>query len=122
MRYQKVFLITGASGGGGKELASILYQKNGKIWMAARSSSKTNEVIREIQAAHPGSTGQMLFLPLVLDDLTTIKASAERFLARLEQDARTEGGKRGLDPATGDLVVERDGARSRFPLLEALGR
>ena len=47
---------------------------------------------------------------------------AERYLARLEQDARTEGGKRGLDPATGDLVVEREGARARFALVEALGR
>jgi hypothetical protein len=45
---------------------------------------------------------------------------AERYLARLEHDARTEGGKRGLDPATGDLMVERDGQRDRFPLLEAL--
>lgn len=46
---------------------------------------------------------------------------AERFLARLEQEARTEGGKRGLDPATGDLLVEREAARHRFALLEALG-
>ncbi len=45
---------------------------------------------------------------------------AERYLARLEQDERTEGGRRGLDPATGDLVVERDGTRHRFPLAEAL--
>lgn len=47
---------------------------------------------------------------------------AERFLARLEQDSPEPGGKRGLDPATGDLVVERDGVRTRFPLTEALGR
>lgn len=46
---------------------------------------------------------------------------AERFLARMEQDARSEGGKRGLDPATGDLVVEREGRRARFALMEALG-
>jgi biotin-(acetyl-CoA carboxylase) ligase len=45
---------------------------------------------------------------------------AERYLARLEEDA-TEG-RRGLDPATGDLVLERDGARSRQTLLEALAR
>jgi BirA family biotin operon repressor/biotin-[acetyl-CoA-carboxylase] ligase len=45
---------------------------------------------------------------------------AERYLARLDGDERTEGGKRGLDPATGDLVVERDGARTRFALAEAL--
>ncbi|KAF5708592.1 short-chain alcohol dehydrogenases/reductase [Fusarium globosum] len=78
----KVFLITGASGGLGKELASILYQKNGKIYMAARSRTKTDEVMRDIKAAHPNSTGRMIFLPLVLDDLTTIKASAQEFLAQ----------------------------------------
>jgi biotin-(acetyl-CoA carboxylase) ligase len=48
------------------------------------------------------------------------KRLAERYLARLEADERTEGGRRGLDPATGDLVVERDGGRSRFALVEAL--
>jgi biotin-(acetyl-CoA carboxylase) ligase len=48
------------------------------------------------------------------------KRVAERFLARTEQDARTEGGKRGLDPATGDLVVDRDGVRTRFALAGAL--
>lgn len=50
--------------------------------MAARSQSKTREVIRDIKAAHPNSIGQMIFLPLVLDDLTTIKASADEFLAQ----------------------------------------
>jgi BirA family biotin operon repressor/biotin-[acetyl-CoA-carboxylase] ligase len=43
---------------------------------------------------------------------------AERFLARLEQDG--ELGRRGLDPATGDLVLERDGGRARRALREAL--
>ncbi len=41
---------------------------------------------------------------------------AERFLGRLEQDEATAGGKRGLDPATGALVVERDGTRHAFGL------
>jgi hypothetical protein len=31
-------------------------------------------------------------------------------------------GKRGLDPATGDLVVDQDGTRTRLSLLEALPR
>ncbi|KAH7155834.1 hypothetical protein B0J13DRAFT_497062 [Dactylonectria estremocensis] len=78
----KVFLITGASGGLGKEIASILYGKNGKIYMAARSRTKTGEVIQQIKAAHPKSNGQLIFLPLILDDLTTIKASAQEFLAQ----------------------------------------
>jgi biotin-(acetyl-CoA carboxylase) ligase len=43
---------------------------------------------------------------------------AERFLARLE---REEGeGRRGLDPATGDLLLEQAGVRRRIPLREAL--
>jgi NAD(P)-dependent dehydrogenase (short-subunit alcohol dehydrogenase family) len=50
--------------------------------MAARSRSKTTEVMREIEAAHPSSTGRMTFLPLLLDDLTTIKASADEFRAQ----------------------------------------
>ncbi|SCV47118.1 related to dehydrogenases with different specificities (related to short-chain alcohol dehydrogenases) [Fusarium fujikuroi] len=78
----KVFIVTGASGGLGKELASIIYEKNGKVYMAARSRTKTDEVIRDIKAAHPKSTGSLIFLPLVLDDLTTIKASAQEFLAK----------------------------------------
>jgi NAD(P)-dependent dehydrogenase (short-subunit alcohol dehydrogenase family) len=77
-----VFLITGASGGLGKELASILYQRNAKIYMAARSKAKTDGVINEIKTAHPTSTGQLIFLSLVLDDLTTIKKSADQFLGQ----------------------------------------
>ncbi|KAH9238436.1 hypothetical protein K456DRAFT_1746526 [Colletotrichum gloeosporioides 23] len=79
---RKVFLITGASGGIGTELVKILYSKNAKIWLAARSYSKTQPVISEIKAAHPTSIGEMVFLKLQLDDLSTIKASAQQFLSR----------------------------------------
>ncbi|CAI6085707.1 unnamed protein product [Clonostachys chloroleuca] len=78
----KVFLVTGASGGLGKLLVDILYQHNGKVYLAARSESKTNEVIDEIKAAHPSSKGQLIFLSLQLDDLTTIKQTANEFLAK----------------------------------------
>jgi BirA family biotin operon repressor/biotin-[acetyl-CoA-carboxylase] ligase len=45
---------------------------------------------------------------------------AERYLARLEHDGATEGLRRGLDPGTGDLVLERpDGARTRRALRDA---
>lgn len=55
------------------------------------------------------------------DDATGgFRRLAERYLARLEHDAASEGGKRGLDPATGDLIVERDGIRMRLPLKDAL--
>lgn len=41
---------------------------------------------------------------------------AERYLARLVDEARTPDLRRGIDPATGALVLERSGARERRPL------
>ncbi len=45
------------------------------------------------------------------------KAVADRYLARLEQDAATEGARRGIDLSSGDLVWECEGTRQRraFP-------
>ncbi|WP_240791074.1 biotin/lipoate--protein ligase family protein [Roseomonas sp. AR75] len=43
---------------------------------------------------------------------------AERYLARLQMDQAA--GRHGLDPATGDLVTEREGVRRRTVLREAL--
>ncbi len=45
---------------------------------------------------------------------------AERYLARLEVTAGQEGARRGLDPATGDLILDRSGTRERFVLRDAL--
>ena len=52
--------------------------------------------------------------------VSTRKRDAERFLARLVDDADTPGLRRGIDPATGDLVLERDGVRVARALAEAL--
>ncbi|MDO9708195.1 biotin/lipoate--protein ligase family protein [Paracraurococcus lichenis] len=38
---------------------------------------------------------------------------AERYLARLRDERDVPGLRRGIDPATGDLVLDRDGARQR---------
>ncbi|PCG95161.1 Short-chain dehydrogenase/reductase SDR [Penicillium occitanis (nom. inval.)] len=65
----------------GKELASILYAANAKVYLATRSNAKTTAVISEIRKAHPHSSGELIHLPLNLDDLSTIKASTEQFLA-----------------------------------------
>lgn len=78
----KVFIVTGGSGGIGKELIDILYQSNAKVYVAARSKTKAEEVIAEVTKEHPASKGALIFLPLQLDDLTTIKASAEEFLSK----------------------------------------
>ncbi|KAH7312660.1 retinol dehydrogenase [Stachybotrys elegans] len=78
----KVFIVTGGNSGVGKELVNILYQQNATVWIATRGKERSEEVIQEIKAANPGSRGQLHFLKLVLDDLTTIKAAAQEFLSQ----------------------------------------
>ncbi|KAH8659996.1 short-chain dehydrogenase [Xylariales sp. PMI_506] len=78
----KVFIVTGASGGLGKELTQILYAQNAKIYVAARSEAKATNAIADIKAKVPLSKGEMIFLHLDLDDLTGIKKSAQEFLAK----------------------------------------
>lgn len=50
--------------------------------MAARSEEKARQVIDEIKAKYTTSKGALVYLHLDLNDLTTIKASAENFLAQ----------------------------------------
>lgn len=61
-------------------MAQILYQKNAKVYVAARSEEKARKAIEGIQSRAPNSKGGLHFLHLDLDDLATIKASAEAFL------------------------------------------
>lgn len=77
----QVYIVTGANTGLGKEIAQILYSKDAKVYCAARSQEKAQRAIDAIQAAHPTSRGALVFLPLDLADLTTIKASADAFLS-----------------------------------------
>lgn len=66
----------------GKELAAILYQKNARVYIAARSQDRYDAAEKAIKEEHPTSTGSIAFVKIVLDDLTTIKAGAESFLAK----------------------------------------
>lgn len=77
----KVYIVTGANTGTGKELTKMLYSKNAKIYMLARSEIKTKEAMADIEKALPKSHGSMHYLKLDLADLTTIKATVQRFLA-----------------------------------------
>lgn len=77
--------MTGASSGVGQELAQILYSKNAKVYLAARSSEKASKAISAINSAVPQSNGALVFLHLDLDDLTTIKSSANEFLSKEER-------------------------------------
>lgn len=85
MTIKQVFIITGSSSGVGKELAHILYAKNAKVYVAARSEEKANAAISDITSKCPNSKGALIFLKLDLDDLTTIKNSAEEFLSKEDQ-------------------------------------
>lgn len=78
----KVFIVTGSSSGVGKELAQILYAKNAKVYVAARSEEKANAAISNIISKFPNSKGALIFLKLDLEDLSTIKKSAEEFLSK----------------------------------------
>ncbi|KAK1979052.1 short-chain dehydrogenase [Colletotrichum cereale] len=78
----KVFIVTGSSSGLGKELAKILYCKNAKVYLAARSETRTMAVINELKDLYPQSRGHCEYLQLDLNDLSTIKHSAQEFLRK----------------------------------------
>ncbi|KAF7719829.1 Uncharacterized protein PECH_007785 [Penicillium ucsense] len=75
----RVFMITGGYSGVGFELSKILYGAGGKIYIAGRSEAKAKTAIQAIESAYPNSGGEIVFLPLQLDDLTTIKPAVEQF-------------------------------------------
>lgn len=70
--------MTGATSGVGLQLSRILYSKNAKVYIAARSEI---DAIAHIKKAEPASKGALIFLPLDLADLQSVKKSAEQFLA-----------------------------------------
>lgn len=80
----KVFIVTGGASGIGFQLAIMLYQAGGKVYIAGRSEAKAQEAIKKIQSSVPesSSTGTFDYLHLELDDLSSIKTSAESFRRR----------------------------------------
>ncbi|KAJ2979913.1 hypothetical protein NUW58_g7083 [Xylaria curta] len=81
----KVTIVTGSNTGLGKEIAQILYSKNAKVYMLARSEEKTKQAIESIKAAVPESSGELIYLHLDLADLPTIKATVDEFHHRESQ-------------------------------------
>ncbi|KAK8029893.1 hypothetical protein PG993_011184 [Apiospora rasikravindrae] len=81
----KVIIVTGSNTGLGKEIARIVYSKNAKVYMMARSEDKTLRAMEDIKMAVPKSGGELIFLPLDLSDLTKVKKSASEFLGRERQ-------------------------------------
>lgn len=77
----KVYIVTGANTGVGKEIARILYTKNAKVYIAARSEKKATDAIASIKQTVPSSEGEMHYLHLDLADLNLVKESAQHFLS-----------------------------------------
>ena len=78
----QVHIVTGGYAGVGLELTKILYQKNATIYAAGRSEGKAKKAIEAMKIEFANSTGKIEFLQLDLDDLSTIKRSAEEFLSK----------------------------------------
>ncbi|KAI0181838.1 NAD(P)-binding protein [Hypoxylon sp. FL1284] len=78
----KVVIVTGSNTGIGKQTSQILYSKNAKVYMMARSEEKTRRAMDDIRTAVPNSTGDLVYIPLDLADLPSVKTSAEEFLRR----------------------------------------
>ncbi|KAI0198379.1 hypothetical protein F4808DRAFT_472852 [Astrocystis sublimbata] len=78
----KVYIVTGASAGVGKELTQKLYCKNAHVYMLARSADKTEKAIADIKNAFPTSKGALTFLRLNLADLASIRPTVEQFLTK----------------------------------------
>ena len=85
----RVFIVTGGSSGCGYETAKAVYNLNGRVYIAGRSAKNAEEAIQKIKSspAAPHSTvqrgkGSLHFLKLDLNDLGSIKASANEFLSK----------------------------------------
>jgi len=76
----KTVIITGGSGGIGKETARVLLSKGAKVYIAARSEERSQSAIEELKQ----ETGKdsVFFLKLDLSDLASIKATAEEFVGK----------------------------------------
>jgi NAD(P)-dependent dehydrogenase (short-subunit alcohol dehydrogenase family) len=77
----RVFIVTGGTSGVGYELASILYRAGAKVYLAGRSEANGKKSIDSIKSSfHDASDlGELEYLHLQLNDLSTIKASVEAF-------------------------------------------
>lgn len=63
-------------------MAQILYSKNAKVYIAARSEERATKAIADIQRKWPQSMGKLVFMPLDLADLSKIRPAVDRFTSQ----------------------------------------
>ena len=73
-------VVTGANGGLGLETAKALAGAGAHVVMAVRNQEKAADAVREITAAHPDASLELV--PLDLGDLSSVAAAAEQINAR----------------------------------------
>jgi NAD(P)-dependent dehydrogenase (short-subunit alcohol dehydrogenase family) len=78
----RTFLITGANTGIGRTTAAGLARRGGKVFVACRSAEKGRAAAAEITAATGNEA--VVFLPLDLADLASVRRCAAEFLDRGE--------------------------------------
>jgi NAD(P)-dependent dehydrogenase (short-subunit alcohol dehydrogenase family) len=57
-----------------------LFARNAKVYMACRTQSRAEQAIKELHAEVPTSTGELIFLPLDLADLASVRRAATEFM------------------------------------------
>lgn len=102
----KVYVVTGANTGVGKELAQILYSKNARVYVAARSEDKANSAMQAIKTAVPESQGHLDFMSLDLADLSKIPASAEYFFSKETKLHGLFNNAGVMNPASGSKTAQ----------------
>jgi NAD(P)-dependent dehydrogenase (short-subunit alcohol dehydrogenase family) len=75
----QIILITGGNSGIGYETVKMMLRKNSRVYLAARSPSKGNEAIAQLET----ETGKRAeFIELDLADLKSVRKAADAFLAK----------------------------------------
>ncbi|KAB5522168.1 putative estradiol 17 beta-dehydrogenase [Coniochaeta sp. 2T2.1] len=76
--------------------ASILYSKNAKVWIAARSRDKAEKAMQDIRDAPRTSRGRLVFLPFDLCDLNKVKEAGQVLTAQESRLDTTQGYERSI--------------------------
>ncbi|KAK9467164.1 hypothetical protein V1512DRAFT_262097 [Lipomyces arxii] len=82
----KIYVVTGATNGVGRELAKILYLRNAIVYVGSRSDARFYQTAVYIKTNAPSDcTGELRLLKMDLSDLPTVKNVAEKLLSEVKR-------------------------------------